>query len=174
MRKQEKQRKKRLSGALNAVLSLVLVAGLLPARPAAAAAYDAAGGSQGLGSVHVTVENTTFTAPVDDESPAWTGTLVDTDVALSADSTMMGCIQSALTSAGKTYDMKNSTYMKGIAGLGEFDGGEQSGWMGTLNDWFTDSTFDNFTVANGKLSAGDQIRVMYTCNGYGADLGGSW
>ena len=42
-----------------------------------------------LGSVHVTVENTTFTAPVDNEAPAWTGKLVDTTVALAADSTMM-------------------------------------------------------------------------------------
>ncbi|MBD9118494.1 MAG: cadherin-like beta sandwich domain-containing protein, partial [Clostridiales bacterium] len=48
-----------------------------------------------------------------------------------------------------------------------------SGWMGTLNDWFTNEGFGAFTVAAGKLEAGDEIRVMYTC-AYGDDLGGSW
>ena len=164
--------KKRMRGALNVFLSLVLAAGLLPVMPAVAAADESAAAE--LGSVHVTVENTTFTAPVDNEAPAWTGKLVDTTVALAADSTMMSCVQAAITSAGKTYEMKNSTYMKSIAGLGEFDGGDQSGWMGTLNDWFTNQTFDAFTVANGKLAAGDEIRVMYSCIGYGADLGADW
>ena len=79
--------KKRMRGALNVFLSLVLAAGLLPVMPAAALADEPA--TAELGSVHVTVENTTFTAPVDGEAPAWTGKLVDTTVALAADSTMM-------------------------------------------------------------------------------------
>ena len=58
--------------------------------------------------------------------------------------------------------------------LGQFDGGQQSGWMGTLNDWFTNEGFAAFTVANGKLADGDVIRVMYTREGLGADLGGTW
>ena len=49
-----------------------------------------------------------------------------------------------------------------------------SGWMGTLNDWFTNYGFGAFTVADGTLGSGDEIRIMYTRNGYGADLGGSW
>lgn len=79
--------KKRMRGALNVFLSLVLAAGLLPVMPGAASADEPAAAD--LGSVHVTVENTTFTAPVDNEAPAWTGKLVDTTVALAADSTMM-------------------------------------------------------------------------------------
>ena len=45
--------------------------------------------------------------------------------------------------------------------------------MGTLNDWFANVGFDAFTVANGKLESGDEIRIMYT-RAYGDDLGGSW
>ena len=35
------------------------------------------------------------------------------------------------------------------------------GWMGTLNDWFTNYGFGAFSVAEGDLSDGDVIRVMY-------------
>ena len=48
-----------------------------------------------------------------------------------------------------------------------------SGWMGTLNDWFTNYGFGDFTVAAGNFGAGDEIHIMYTC-AYGDDLGGSW
>ena len=47
-----------------------------------------------------------------------------------------------------------------------------SGWMGTLNDWFTNFGFGEFTVAKGTLCAGDEIRIMYTRTV--EDLGGSW
>lgn len=49
-----------------------------------------------------------------------------------------------------------------------------SDWMGMLNDWFTNEGFGAFKVANGKLTAGGEIRIMYTTTGYGADLSGSW
>ena len=45
--------------------------------------------------------------------------------------------------------------------------------MGTLNDWFTSEGFANYTVANGKLKAGDEIAVQHTCN-LGADIGGAF
>ena len=57
--------------------------------------------------------------------------------------------------------------------LGEFVGGSGSGWMGTLNDWFTNEGFSNFTAANGKLQSGDEIHIMYTTD-LGVDLGGSF
>ena len=41
-----------------------------------------------------------------------------------------------------------------------------SGWMGTLNDWFTNYGFGAFTVAGGTLGSGDEIRIMYTRNGF--------
>ena len=66
------------------------------------------------------------------------------------------------TENGKTYS------------LGEFDGGGQSGWMGTLNDWFTNYGFTEFTVKNRSLGDGDYISIQYTQDGLGADLGGTW
>ena len=119
------------------------------------------------------MENTTFTEPVDGNAPAWTGTLVDTWVKLTKESTMMSCVAEALKAKGYTQTGAESNYISEINGLAAFDGGNQSGWMGTMNDWFANEGFGAFTVANGKLEAGDEIRVMYTCS-LGDDLGGSW
>ena len=30
------------------------------------------------------------------------------------------------------------------------------------------------TVADGTLESGDEIAIMYTSNGYGEDIGGTW
>lgn len=124
--------------------------------------------------VHVIVENTTFTPDSDDwDDKFWYGTLVDTWIDINDDSTMMTCIVDAIEGAGYTQTGAESNYISYINGMGEFDGGFMSGWMGTLNDWFTNEGFAAFTVAEGELETGDEIRVMYTC-AYGDDLGGSW
>ena len=84
---------------------------------------------------------------------------------------MMGCVVEALD--GHTVVGAESNYISSIDNLKAFDGGTMSGWMGTLNDWFTNFGFGEFTVAKGTLHAGDEIRVMYTRNA-GVDLGGDW
>ena len=122
------------------------------------------------GTVTVIVENTTYAA--EDGAP-WDGVLVDTTVALNEDSTMMSAVVDALTAKGYTQTGAESNYISEINGLSEFDGGSDSGWMGTLNDWFNNEGFAAFTVAEGKLADGDVIRIMYTCD-YGADIGGTW
>ena len=131
------------------------------------------------GKVRVIVENTTFTKDMwPNGKEFWDGVAVDDEVALTADSTMMSCIVAALKENGYTQAGADSNYISSITvgdqPLGQFDGGQQSGWMGTLNDWFTNEGFAAFTVANGKLADGDVIRVMYTREGLGADLGGTW
>lgn len=131
------------------------------------------------GKVRVIVENTTFTEDMwPNGKKFWDGVAVDDEVALNADSTMMSCIVAALEENGYTQAGADSNYISSITvgdqPLGQFDGGQQSGWMGTLNDWFTNEGFAAFTVANGKLADGDVIRVMYTREGLGADLGGTW
>lgn len=131
------------------------------------------------GKVRVIVENTTFTKDLwPNGKKFWDGVAVDDEVALTADSTMMSCIVAALKENGYTQAGADSNYISSITvgdqPLGQFDGGQQSGWMGTLNDWFTNEGFAAFTVANGKLADGDVIRVMYTREGLGADLGGTW
>ena len=150
---------------LSLLLALVMALSLVPTSVLAA--------PDDLGKAHVIVENTTFTKPVDGKAPAWTGTLVDTWVKLTEDSTAMSCVTEALKAEGYTQTGAESNYISEINGLSAYDGGGQSGWMGTLNDWFTNAGLGEFTVANGKLESGDEIRVMYSC-AYGNDLGGSW
>ena len=131
------------------------------------------------GKVQVIVENTTFTKDMwPNGKKFWDGVAVNDEVALTADSTMMSCIVAALEENGYTQVGADSNYISSITvgdqPLAEFDGGQQSGWMGTLNDWFTNFGFSEFTVENGSLSNGDVIRIMYTREGLGADLGGTW
>ena len=119
------------------------------------------------GMARVIVENTTFPKA---EGAAWEGTLADTWIELTDESTMMGCVVEALD--GHTVVGAESNYISSIDNLKAFDGGTMSGWMGTLNDWFTNFGFGEFTVAKGTLCAGDEIRIMYTRTV--EDLGGSW
>ena len=143
---------------ISLLMALVLAFSLLPTAAFAADHAD---------QVRVIVENTTYTAA---DAP-WTGTLVDKWVDLKSDSTMMSCMVDALGSYPQSG--AESNYITEINGLKAGAGGAMSGWMGTLNDWFTNEGFGAFTAAKGTLKAGDEIRIMYTCN-YGEDLGGSW
>ncbi len=119
------------------------------------------------GMARVIVENTTFPKA---EGAVWEGTLTDTWIELTGESTMMGCVVEALD--GHTVVGAESNYISSIDDLKEQQGGSMSGWMGTLNDWFTNFGFGEFTVAKGTLCAGDEIRIMYTRTA--EDLGGSW
>ena len=148
-------------------LALVMALSLIPTTVWA----EAASGSENRGKVHVIVENTVYKVTTD--ADLWNGTLVDTDVTLNAEvNTMMDCIVSALATEGYTAVGAESNYISKITHgdkeLGEFDGGSGSGWMGTLNDWFTNRGFGEFTAVDG-----DEIRVMYTRDG-GKDIGGDW
>ena len=148
-------------------LALVMALSLIPTTVWA----ETASGSENRGKVHVIVENTVYKVTTD--ADIWNGTLVDTDVTLNAEvNTMMDCIVSALATKGYTAVGAESNYISKITHgdkeLGEFDGGSGSGWMGTLNDWFTNRGFGEFTAVDG-----DEIRVMYTRDG-GKDIGGDW
>ena len=149
--------KKRIASLL---LALVMVLSLVPTTVWAAENHD--------GQVRVVVENTTYAKA---NGAAWDGTLVDKWVDLAPGSSMMDCIVSALGTYSQTG--AESGYISEINGLSAGDGGEASGWMGTLNDWFTNVGFKDIKAGD-KLFAGDIIRVMYTTNGYGADIGGDW
>ena len=142
---------------------------------AAVAMHEAA---NNYGKVQVIVENTTFTKDMwPNGKRFWDDRQVECEVALTADSTMMSCIVAALKENGYTQVGADSNYISSITvgdqPLAEFDGGGNSGWMGTLNDWFTNFGFGEFTVENGKLADGDVIRIMYTRD-LGVDLGGTW
>ena len=77
---------------LSLLLALAMLFSMIPATFA----------EESKGTVHVVVENTTFTEKMNGKTPAWTGELVNTDVELSADSTMMSCIVAALATVDTT------------------------------------------------------------------------
>ena len=166
------------------------------AMAALAAAAASSGGSSGepgtkptydsgktVGKVFITVENTNYSGG------AFTGQLVNGWYDLGENDTMMTCVLKALDQKGygwngtKDFNKENPlgdytiTYLgfieKDGKTLGEFDGSNGSGWMGTLNDWFVNESFAAFSVKDGRLENGDTIRVMFTLN-YGADIGGTW
>lgn len=139
------------------------------------------------GTAHVIMENTTCP----DQPFYGEAGILSTDVALNESDTMMTVILDALkkegydwTGTGGSKGNKNDltiTYLASISKdgetLGEFTGSAKSGWMGTLNDWFTNEGFQSFSVKaknrNYRLADGDQIHIMYT-DDLGADLGGTW
>ena len=59
----------------------------------------------------------------------------------------------------------NSAYVEGINNLYEFDCGELSGWMFSVNGWYPNYGCSKYTV-----NAGDEICWVYTCN-LGKDVG---
>ena len=132
-----------------------------------------------VGRVHVIVENTTYkseslpTELKDQFINGWYD-LTDKD-------SMMTVILKALE--GKDYSWQDGandydiSYLASVewekTRLAEFTGGGNSGWMGTLNDWFVNKGFNSFRYSDRSLQDGDYIRVMYT-TALGADLGGTW
>ena len=135
--------------------------------------------SKVVGRVHVIVENTTFeseTIPTELK-----GKFINEWYDLTEDDSMMTVILKALE--GKGYHWQGGADDYGISylasvekdggTLAEFTGGGNSGWMGTLNDWFVNKGFNSFRASDNSLQDGDYIRVMYT-TALGADLGGSW
>lgn len=63
--------------------------------------------------------------------------------------------------------MYNSAYIEGINNLYEFDCGELSGWMYSVDGWFP-----NYGCSRYQVQAGDNIKWMYTCD-LGKDIGGN-
>lgn len=137
-------------------------------------------GEDPVGKVTVNIEDT---IPLRDDlqgndgrpfaDPGPMGSIVEGEVDLYPSDSMMSVIARICKDNGIEIVGAEQGYIKSINGRGEFDRGSQSGWMGTLNDWFTNEGFAKYTVASGKLKAGDVISVMYTTD-LGEDLGNSW
>lgn len=64
--------------------------------------------------------------------------------------------------------MYNSAYIEGIHNLYEFDCGQLSGWMYSVNGWFP-----NYGCSRYQLKDGDIIKWVYTCD-LGYDVGGGY
>lgn len=157
-----------MNKSIKKILSIVISAMMLMSAMTASFSVSAV---EENGKVRVVVKNDTFSKA---DGAAWEGTLVDEWIDINADTTMMSAVVTALDNHGYTQTGAESSYISTINGLSAFDGGSMSGWMGTLNDWFTNYGFDNYTVADGTLENGDEISIMYTSYGYGEDIGSSW
>ena len=134
-----------------------------------------------VGRVHVLIENRTY-------DKTFYGTIADGWYTLGEKDSMMTMVLKALQNKGYSWNGTvdfgedhlanySITYISSIhkdgKTLAEFTGGQKSGWMGTLNDWFTNEGFQAFSYANGRLENNDEIYIMYTCD-YGVDIGGDW
>lgn len=122
--------------------------------------------------LHLIVENTTFTdasAASNNLPPAWKGQKITAGFPVTEGMTMMDAIVKMLKERNVSQTGAENGYISEIGGLKEFDNGQDSGWMGTLNGWFTNKGFQNYVI-----KPGDEIRIMYTSTGRGADLGGDW
>ena len=150
-------------------------------------AGDGFDAGQQVGTVTVSVANFTYDDGYYYRDPGKKPFLYLENYPLGENDTMMTVILRALKENGYSWtgtggDDYTLTYLSSISKtengktykLGEFDGGQESGWMGTLNDWFTNLSFAEFKVANGKLGDGDVISVQYTREGLGEDLSGTF
>lgn len=112
------------------------------------------------------------------------GDIVSVNVPIENGDTMYDAIRKALATKGikcNTTGKGTSVYIASIGPvtssdgkrtvdkLGEFDGGQMSGWMGSLNDWYVNMGFGNF-----KVTDGDIVDMEYTSQGLGKDLGQWW
>jgi len=113
--------------------------------------------------------------PASETWPAAKGSILNAyQVAIYDDDNMMDAVLRACEENNieieASYDkQKNSSYIESIDGLSELDRGSGSGWMGSLNDWFTNFGFSQYKVSDGTLEDGDSIQIEYTTN-YGMDL----
>ncbi|MGI6177462.1 MAG: PQQ-binding-like beta-propeller repeat protein [Eubacterium sp.] len=132
------------------------------------------------GQVHVVVENTTLTeesaSSLGFSSPAWSGTLVDTWVTLTDDTTYGSAVKEALGEYSVTgWD---TGYISEVNGLSQDtvtsgDTTYYAGYMTLINDWALNTSISEFKASDGTLKAGDELTVAYSLT-MGEDIGSSW
>lgn len=137
-------------------------------------------GEESIGSVDITIKDTVpyredlvdgMMQPIEDPGPM--GTILSGSFPIYPSDSMMTAVARACKIKGISIEGAEKGYITSIDGRAEFDRGKDSGWMGTLNNWFTNEGFQNYTVENGKLNAGDVISIEYTTD-LGEDIGGGF
>ena len=78
------------------------------------------------------------------------------------------CSQVGIQMSSKYTPLYGSYYIEGINQLYEFDCGQNSGWMYSVNGWFPNYGCSSYTVEDG-----DNIEWKYTCD-LGSDVGNSY
>lgn len=79
------------------------------------------------------------------------------------------CIDNGIHMEASWTPMYNSAYVEGIHNLYEFDCGNESGWMYSVNGWYP-----NYGCSRYQLAQGDTVQWRYTCQGLGKDVGCDW
>lgn len=153
------------------LLSAVVACGLVPSL-AFAAIGDIPSGETPIGQVHVSISDT-VARPAGTSYPAPRGTIAEGDVDLYPSDSAMSAIARLASEKGVAVLGADKGYITSVAGLGEFDCGGKSGWMGTIDDWFANTGLSSVTVSGGALETGAEIDLKYTLDG-GPDLGSDW
>lgn len=150
---------KKFSGRklISVLVAVMLVFAMMPA---AAFAQDS-----GV-TVNVKIENVTFTEDAGSGEPAWTGALLDAEVTVPSGTTMAEAVETAAAEKNISLEKSSYGYISSVDGLEAGDAGMMSGWMMTLNDWFSDAT-------TYKVEDGDEVILTYSVTG-GDDLGAFW
>ena len=78
------------------------------------------------------------------------------------------CKQNGIHLEFENTPIYNSAYIEGIHNLYEFDVGELSGWMYSVNGWYP-----NYGCSRYAVQDGDMIEWCFTCN-LGYDVGGGY
>lgn len=78
------------------------------------------------------------------------------------------CAETDIQMESNYTPLYGSYYIEGINQLYEFDGGDRSGWMYSVNGWFPNYGCSSYTVEDG-----DTIEWRYTCT-LGSDVGNSY
>ena len=153
------------------LLSALVVCALAPS-VAFAAIGDAPAGETPIGQVHVSISDT-LARPAGTSYPAPRGTIAEGDVDLYPSDSAMSAIARLANENGVAVLGADKGYITSVAGLGEFDCGRKSGWMGTIDDWFANTGLASVTVSGGALEPGAEVDLRYTIDG-GPDLGSDW
>ena len=161
-----------LKKKLVALLLSALVACALVPSVAFAAIGDVPAGETPIGQVHVSISDT-LARPAGTSYPAPRGTIAEGDVDLYPSDSAMSVIARLANEKGVAVIGADKGYITSVAGLGEFDCGGKSGWMGTIDDWFANTGLSSVTVSGGALEPGAEIDLRYTIDG-GPDLGSDW
>ena len=153
------------------LLSVLVVCALAPS-VAFAAIGDVPAGETPIGKVHVSISDT-LARPAGTSYPAPRGIIAEGDVDLYPSDSAMSAIARLANEKGVAVVGADKGYITSVAGLGEFDCGGKSGWMGTIDDWFANTGLSSVTVSGGALEPGAEIDLRYTLDG-GPDLGSDW
>lgn len=78
------------------------------------------------------------------------------------------CSQAGIQMSSRYTPLYGSYYIEGINQLYEFDCGQNSGWMYSVNGWFPNYGCSEYTVSDGAT-----IEWKYTCN-LGSDVGNGY